>query len=60
MDQLTEQEKNELREMAKRAPLPQPKAVSSSLKDFLLAISQLSQLDHPPKPVRFEGNRWKL
>jgi hypothetical protein len=60
MARLTEEEKLAFLELARSAPLPHQRPPVLPIPEYLCLISQLAQLAHPPKPVRFSGQNWKL
>ena len=60
MAKLTEEEKSVFLELARGAPLPQQRPPDLPISDYLRLIGDLAKLPHPPKPVRFSGQHWKL
>jgi len=60
MARLTETEKEQLRSAARRsAPVP-PKPAPRPLGDFVEFSTWVSSFKRVTKPVRFEGQHWKL
>jgi hypothetical protein len=60
MARLTENEKTELLRLARILPLPRQRPPTVPMFEYLLLVSELTKLPHPPKPVRFSGSHWKL
>jgi hypothetical protein len=60
MARLTEEEKSAFLALARSVPLPHQRPPILPIADYLRLISHLAQLPHPPKPVRFSGQHWKL
>jgi hypothetical protein len=60
MARLTEEEKSAFVALARSAPLPHQRPPVLPIAEYLRLISNLAKLPHPPKPVRFSGQHWKL
>lgn len=60
MARLSQDEQDSLREFANQPPLEQLPAPVLSIEDYLKYLSQIPPSLSPPKPVRFEGNMWRL
>ncbi|MBJ7396884.1 MAG: hypothetical protein JHC76_12670 [Akkermansiaceae bacterium] len=60
MARLTENEKTELLRLARSLPLPRQRPPIVPMSEYLLLVSELAKLAHPPKPVGFTGSHWKL
>jgi hypothetical protein len=60
MAKLTEKEKSAFLEFARCAALPQQRPPILPFTEYLRLLGDLAKLPHPPKPVRFSGQHWKL
>lgn len=60
MARLSEREKAQLQEATRRKASPPPRVRRLSSESYVAFATFVSSLKPVPKPVRFEGNQWKL